>query len=241
MWIGIGLAGMFLISRIDYHTLMDQAPALYLVGVAGLLVVLADRIFPPRSQALDLARRLMNLQVSELMKLIIIIVLARYFAEVRTDRLTLTDLLKIGILTLIPVGLILKQPDLGTAMVLVPVAVVGAFLAGIEWKHAAIGLVIIALLVPLGWNMRQASEAVPAAAHSDVSCIRRKTSAARATRFCNPRSPLAPEDSGEKDSARAARTNWALCPSGIRTSFWRRWLRNKVSLAFVSFCCCTWA
>ena len=33
------------------------------------------------------------------------------------------------------------QPDLGTAMVLVPVAVVGAFLAGIEWKHMAVALV----------------------------------------------------------------------------------------------------
>src|SRR5271154_2469971 len=40
MWIGIGVAGMFLISRIDYHTLLDQAPMLYVCGVASLLVVL---------------------------------------------------------------------------------------------------------------------------------------------------------------------------------------------------------
>jgi rod shape determining protein RodA len=88
------------------------------------------------------------------MKLIIIIVLARFFSEVRTDRLTLGDLLKVGIITLIPVALILKQPDLGTALVLVPVAVVGAFLAGIEWKHQLVGLVLLALLIPVGWHMR---------------------------------------------------------------------------------------
>jgi rod shape determining protein RodA len=88
------------------------------------------------------------------MKLIIIIVLARYFSEVRTDRLTLVDLVKVAVLTGIPVGLVLIQPDLGTAMVLVPVAVVGAFLAGIEWKHAAVGLVLVGLLIPVGWNMR---------------------------------------------------------------------------------------
>ncbi len=154
MWIGIGVAGMFLISRIDYHTLLDRAPALYLIGLAGLFVVLAigySRLGAKRWISLGGQ----TLQVSELMKLIIIIVLARYLAEVRTDRLSLTDLLKIGILTLIPVGLILKQPDLGTAMVLVPVAVVGALCAGIQWKHLAVGLVIIALLVPLGWNMRR--------------------------------------------------------------------------------------
>ncbi|HEY6903260.1 MAG TPA: rod shape-determining protein RodA [Candidatus Acidoferrales bacterium] len=155
MWIGIGILGMFLISRIDYHTLMDQAPALYLVGVAGLLVVLVlgfSRLGAKRWISLG---GLVNLQVSEIMKLIIIIVLARYFAEVHTDRLTLTDLAKISALTLIPVVLILKQPDLGTALVLVPVAVVGAFFAGIEWKHAAVGLLVLAFLIPLGWNMRR--------------------------------------------------------------------------------------
>jgi rod shape determining protein RodA len=153
MWIGIGVVGMFLISQIDYHTLLDQAPALYLVGIAGLLVVLVvgySRLGAKRWISLGGQ----TLQVSELMKLIIIIVLARYFNEVRTDRLTLTDLAKVAALTLVPVALILKQPDLGTAMVLVPVALVGVFFAGIEWKHLAVGLLLIALLVPLAWNMR---------------------------------------------------------------------------------------
>ncbi|MGA8223407.1 MAG: rod shape-determining protein RodA [Candidatus Acidiferrales bacterium] len=154
MWIGIGIAGMFLISQIDYHTLLDQAPALYMFGIATLLVVLVI------GQSRFGAKRWLplgggpNFQVSELMKLIIIIVLARYLSEVRTDRLTLTDLAKIAILTIVPVALILKQPDLGTAMMLVPVAVVGAFLAGIEWRHAAVGLLLIGLLIPIGWNMR---------------------------------------------------------------------------------------
>src|SRR4029077_11807058 len=87
-------------------------------------------------------------------KLIIISVLARYFSEVRTDRLTFTDLEKVAILTVVPVALILKQPDLGTAMVLIPVAVVGAFLTGIDWKHAAVGVVLLGLLIPVGMNMR---------------------------------------------------------------------------------------
>jgi rod shape determining protein RodA len=154
IWIAAGLAGMFLISRIDYHTLMDQAPAFYAFGVAGLLIVLVlgySRLGAKRWIRIgDVA----NLQVSELMKLIIIIVLARYFSEVRTDRLALRDLVKVAILTIVPVALILKQPDLGTAMVLVPVAVVGAFLAGIEWKHLAVGVILIGALIPVGWHMR---------------------------------------------------------------------------------------
>ncbi|MBZ5502513.1 MAG: rod shape-determining protein RodA [Acidobacteriia bacterium] len=152
-WIGIGLAGMFLISRIDYHTLLDQAPALYVFGIACLVIVLVmgySRLGARRWISLGGA----NLQVSELMKLIIILALARYFTEVHTERLTLADMVKVGILTLVPVGLILKQPDLGTAMVLVPVAVIGALLAGVEWKHLAVGVVLMALLLPFGWHMR---------------------------------------------------------------------------------------
>lgn len=152
-WIGIGLVGMFVISRIDYHTLLDQAPVLYVFGIVCLVVVLVmgySRLGAKRWIQFGGA----NLQVSELMKLIIILALARYFTEVHTERLTLTDMVKVGILTLVPVGLILKQPDLGTAMVLIPVAVIGAFLAGVEWKHLAVGVVLVALLVPFSWNLR---------------------------------------------------------------------------------------
>ena len=53
MWIAVGVAGMFLISRIDYHTLLDQAPTLYFVGVVGLLCRPGHRLFPPWRQALD--------------------------------------------------------------------------------------------------------------------------------------------------------------------------------------------
>lgn len=153
LWIAIGFAGMFLISRMDYHALLEQAPVLYIIGVALLLAVLAighTRFGAKRWVAVGGV----NLQVSELVKLIIIIVLARFFSELRTDRLTLLDLVKVGALTAIPVALILVQPDMGTAMVLIPVAVVGAFLAGIEWKHAAAGLLLVALLIPFGWQMR---------------------------------------------------------------------------------------
>ncbi len=153
IWIGIGVAGMFIISQIDYHTLLDQAPALYMLGVASLLVVMVvgySRLGAKRWITLGG----FNLQVSELMKLIIIIVLARFFSEVRTDHLTFRDLVKVSALTLVPVVLILKQPDLGTALVLIPVAVVGVFLAGIEWKQAAAGVILLGLLVPVAWHMR---------------------------------------------------------------------------------------
>jgi rod shape determining protein RodA len=145
---------MLAISRLDYHLLLDQAPVLYLVGVVALLAVLAighSRFGARRWVSLGGG---VNLQVSEIMKLVIIVVLARFFSEVRTDRLTLADLVRVAGITGLPVLLVLVQPDLGTAMVLIPAAVIGAFLAGIEWKHAAVIAAVLALMIPVGWHMR---------------------------------------------------------------------------------------
>ncbi len=150
-WIIVGTVLMFIFSRLDYHAILDQAPMLYIVGIVALATVLlfghrrfgAQRWIPILGEFF---------QVSELVKLIIIIVLARFFAEVRTDELSLQDLIKAGLLVGVPLVLILKQPDLGTALVLIPMLIVGAFLAGLQWKHAAAIVLIGLLMLPVGWH-----------------------------------------------------------------------------------------
>jgi rod shape determining protein RodA len=145
-WLAVGFILMLVLSRLDYHLILEQAPILYLIGIASLIAVLlmghtrfgAKRWIPILGEFF---------QVSELVKLIIIVVLARFFAEVRSDELSLRDLIKAGFLVGLPLGLILKQPDLGTALVLVPMLVVGAFLAGLQWQHAAIFTLAGVLLI----------------------------------------------------------------------------------------------
>jgi len=150
-WILLGVVGMLVLSRIDYHKILDQAPVLYLVGVAALVAVLAvgHTRFGAKRWIPILGA---FLQVSELVKLVIILVLARFFSEVRTDQLSLGDLVKAGVLVGVPLGLIMLQPDLGTAMVLMPLALVGAFLAGIQWKHAVVVVALGAMMLPVGWH-----------------------------------------------------------------------------------------
>src|SRR5579864_3745624 len=153
-WLAIGFVAMFALSRLDYHLILDQAPILYLIGVAALVSVLLvghTRFGAKRWISVPALGEL--LQVSELVKLIIIIVLARFFAEVRSDELSLRDLIKAGLLVGVPLVLILKQPDLGTALVLVPLLVVGAYLAGLQWKHAAVIALIGLLMLPVGWRV----------------------------------------------------------------------------------------
>src|SRR6202161_3705203 len=150
-WIGMGLILMILLSRVDYHTIMDPAPILYLIGIIAMITVLVvgNSRFGPKRWVPILGGLL---EVSELVKLIIIIVLARFFSEVRTEQLSLADLLKAAALMGLPVVLIMKQPDLGTALVLVPLAAVGAFLAGLQWKHFLAILTLAAVMVPVGYH-----------------------------------------------------------------------------------------
>ncbi len=82
-WLAVGTILMFILSRVDYHLIMDQSLILYLICIAALIAVLllgnsrfgAKRWIPVMGQMF---------QVSELAKLIIIIVLARFFTERRS-------------------------------------------------------------------------------------------------------------------------------------------------------------
>jgi rod shape determining protein RodA len=150
-WIVVGLAAMVLVSRIDYHSFLEQAPIIYLLALLALfgVLLLGHKKFGAR-RWMDIAGQ--TIQVSEVVKIVIIIALARYFSELRTERLTLMDLAKIGVLAGLPTGLILLQPDLGTALVLIALTGVGVFLAGIEWKHAVAIILLGALLLPVGWH-----------------------------------------------------------------------------------------
>lgn len=151
-WVALGLVGMFILARVDYHAVLDQAPLLYLLSLAALLAVLlfGEARYGARSWIFIAGQ---SLQVSELVKLVIIIVLARFFSEVRTDQLMLADLIKATVLTAVPLGLILLQPDFGTALMILPALGIGAFLAGLQWKHAVAVILIVLLLLPVGWSV----------------------------------------------------------------------------------------
>ena len=150
-WIAVGLAGMVLVARIDYHSFLEQAPILYLIALVALVAVLwlGHKKFGAQ-RWLNIAGQ--GIQVSEVVKVVIIITLARYLSELRTERLTLMDLAKIAVLAGLPTALILRQPDLGTALVLIALTGVGVFLAGVEWKHAVVLILVGALLLPVGWH-----------------------------------------------------------------------------------------
>jgi rod shape determining protein RodA len=147
LWISGGLVAMFLFAKIDYHKLIDFVPWAYGVCLLALLAVLAI------GQKVLGARRWirvgpMHFQPSEWVKLVLIIAVARYFANLGGRSLTWKDIFKAFALVGIPLLLVLKQPDLGTSLTYTPILIAGLFLGGVNLRQALIlstcGLALVA-------------------------------------------------------------------------------------------------
>lgn len=142
LFVAVGLIGLWLAASIDYHTLLGQVPVFYLGSLILLVAVLVIGVRYNGSQSWIRLPGGFLFQVSEVIKPVIILLVARYLTELRGDQLESRDLLKLGALTALPIILVLKQPDLGTALTYLPILAVGFFLAGLQWRHAAILLVL---------------------------------------------------------------------------------------------------
>jgi rod shape determining protein RodA len=147
----VGIALMFVISIIDYHRLVDIAPWAYAIGFIALaaVMVVGTKVMG--------ARRWINLgggmhfQPSEWVKLILILMVARYFWGLAGRELNWLDIGKAFALVCVPMLLVLKQPDLGTALTYFPVLVAGLFLGGIRFRQVAILLLGFTVLIGGAW------------------------------------------------------------------------------------------
>jgi rod shape determining protein RodA len=155
LYIAAGIVLMWIAANIDYNALMTHVYPLYIASVVLLIAVLVIG-----KQAFGSTRWIalptgIHLQVSEFAKIAIILLVARFLTEMRGDVLELRDLLKLGGLILLPMALIAKEPDLGTALTYIPILAIGIFLAGMPWKYwVAIALVLL-VVVPVGYTSLQ--------------------------------------------------------------------------------------
>lgn len=160
VYLGIGVGCMFLFQAINYQKLGRLAWAFYFFS---LLLVLYTVIGAARGgeRPLPLVSRVnfayawinfgpISLQPAELTKLAFVMVLARYL-RFRENYRTMPGLLAPFGLALVPIALILKQPDLGTALTFIPALFVMLFVAGARRAHlfGIVGLGIA--MVPVLW------------------------------------------------------------------------------------------
>jgi rod shape determining protein RodA len=139
---------LFIVSQIPPHRLMTLALPAYTVGVLLLLGVEFFGIARKGSQRwLDVG---MVIQPSEIMKIAMPLMLAWWFHR-REGQLKTLDFAAAGLLLLMPVALVLKQPDLGTSLLVLSSGLFVIFFAGLSWKlilpPVLIGAVGVVLLI----------------------------------------------------------------------------------------------
>ena len=152
LYVAGGLFLMWLVLAFDYHSFLHYVPALYIASVAALLGTYAV------GQAAFGSRRWiplgagLHLQVSEFVKLVIILLVARYLAELKTEALEIREMVILSALVAVPAVLVLIEPDLGTSLTYFAVLVTGAFLAGLRWKYVAAIAIVAVLVLPVGYS-----------------------------------------------------------------------------------------
>lgn len=142
---------MFVVAQIPPQQLMRLAVPLYIGGVA-LLVAVA--IFGITKKG---ARRWINvgvvIQPSEILKIAMPLMLAWWFQK-REGQLRPLDFVVAGVLLALPVGLIMKQPDLGTSLLVLAAGLSVIFFAGLKWRWilppVLLGVVGLLVLVAMG-------------------------------------------------------------------------------------------
>jgi rod shape determining protein RodA len=149
---GVGLAILLVVALIDVRLWCRYAYVIYLLALSLLTAVeIAGDIGMGAQRWLDLG--FINLQPSEVMKMAIILALARYFHGLTVEEVgnPFRLLLPLAIV-LAPVGLVLRQPDLGTALILLMSSGAMFFLAGVRlWKFAVVAAGGLGA-IPVAWQ-----------------------------------------------------------------------------------------
>ncbi len=150
-WITIGLIFMGIVICIDYRFIGQFAYVIYAASILLLLIVAVYGYATHGSQRWIVIGGF-SFQPSEIVKLAIILALAKYFDDHMIEgSYSLKELLVPVLIVLLPFLFILKQPDLGTALILIFISLSMVFFIGIKWKTLLLAISGGLVLVPFSW------------------------------------------------------------------------------------------
>ena len=149
--LGLGGIALLVCLTIDYRALAEHSLIIY-GGLLALLVfvLIAGDSAGGAQRWIELGP--FKLQPSEFGRITLALILAMFFGENRRGARNTSDLVIGGIFAAVPLFLIAKQPDLGTAVTLIPVFLGITYLAGLRLRLLAIAAGMAILLTPIVWN-----------------------------------------------------------------------------------------
>lgn len=151
MWICISIPIMVVIIFIDYDIIAKISPILYGIIIVLLIAVLFTQPINGATSWFDIGS--ISLQPAEFAKVIVVIFLAYFMSKMQEkgkDEISRPiKLLQILAIFIVPVLLIIKQPDYGTAIAFVMALVLMLFVAGIKKRYIITGILLVAIMLPV--------------------------------------------------------------------------------------------
>jgi rod shape determining protein RodA len=149
--VALGMGAMGICLAIDYRSLADKSHWFY-IAVLGLLiaVLVFGAVRGGSRRWIDMG--VVNLQPSEFAKAALALMLAKLFGESRRSSIGHFDFAIAAIFTAIPLALIARQPDLGTAVTLLPILIATAYLADYPMKVLSMLALVAVLAAPVAYK-----------------------------------------------------------------------------------------
>jgi rod shape determining protein RodA len=152
VFVTTGLAMMWVASMVDYHALLGRVFYFYAACIALLVTtaVIGNKVFG--STRWIRVPGGFTLQTSEFVKIVLVLLVAKYLADTRAQNLEWRDLLKLAAMVGVPMALVMKEPDLGTALTYLPILVCGVLMAGVRWKYLLLIAAVLCITFPIGYH-----------------------------------------------------------------------------------------
>lgn len=151
LFLGMGVVAMAVFALTDYRRWLQLAPFFYGAALLGLVAVLLVGSVVNGARAW-IRIGSFGLQPSEIAKLATILMLGWLLAQPRRGALTIREIALAGGIVALPVGLILLQPDMGTALTFFPVLLTMLFLSGLRKRMLAFAVIGAVVAVVLAWG-----------------------------------------------------------------------------------------
>ena len=152
VWMGLGFTVFFLIANVPYHRLLSGARLFYFLCLIFLgLVLLMGHTRGGATRWIQIGG--FSLQPSEFTKMGLILLLSSYLSNNRAELRRMRSIMGVFLLMLIPFALILIEPDLGTAVVLIPITFAMLYAAGANVRYLLYVFIAGAATSPIFWSL----------------------------------------------------------------------------------------
>ena len=157
IWIGISLVLMLIVMLIDYKFLVKISPVLYGISIIMLIAVLFTKPINGAKSWFVIGDDLFSFQPAEISKIFIILFMSYIisFIQIRNGRDEINKISKLLLILLafaVPLGLIVIEPDYGTAAAYIVSFLLMIFVAGIDKKYIILATLIVVIAMPITYN-----------------------------------------------------------------------------------------